>query len=85
MKSSHPPAMKSNFFPPQLEKALGLQQRLTQPEKNKLKTEIGGHTNNIVEEAKERMTRLSEKAQCRRCILCWTLKIRVYIGKDERR
>ena len=54
MKSSHPPAMKSNFFPPQLEKALGLQQRLTQPEKNKLKTEIGGHTNNIVEEAKER-------------------------------
>ena len=54
MKSSHPPAMKSNFFPSQLEKALGLQQRLTQPEKNKLKTEIGGHTNNIVEEAKER-------------------------------
>ena len=30
------------------------QQRPTQPEKNKSKTEIGGHTNNIVEEANER-------------------------------
>ena len=46
--------MKSNYFPPQLEKALGLQLRPTQPEKNKSKTEIGGHTNNIVEEANER-------------------------------